>query len=120
MTGGTQAALALREMLRLHDLRDTPETPLALEGLVSVDARPGVARVPGMRPGSFARGLDVALTFEPHAWLAGGPVPAGRRAGALPCTAGVGQRLRQDIGQPSRPQREVAAWPARSGTRVLL
>jgi type VI secretion system protein ImpG len=59
-------------MLRLHDLRDTVETRLALDGLVSVTATPGIARLPGVRPGSFARGLDIGLTFEPQAWQAGG------------------------------------------------
>ncbi|OYW07479.1 MAG: type VI secretion system protein ImpG, partial [Rhodospirillales bacterium 12-71-4] len=72
VTGGPEAALALREMLRLHDLRDTAETRLALEGLVSMNATPGIARLPGLRPGSFARGLEVTLTVEPQAWTAGG------------------------------------------------
>ncbi|ONG43913.1 type VI secretion system protein ImpG, partial [Pseudoroseomonas deserti] len=43
ITGGEQGALALKEMLRLHDLRDTPENRAAISALVAVEARPGVA-----------------------------------------------------------------------------
>lgn len=120
VTGGTQAALALREMLQLHDLRDTPETRLALEGLVSVNATPGVARVPGMRPGSFARGLDISLTFEPHAWLAGGLfLLTGVLERFLALQVSVNGFVRTSASLRGR-NGSVAAWPARSGTRVLL
>lgn len=120
VTGGPQAALALREMLRLHDLRGTAETQLALDGLVAVGSVPGVARLPGVRPGSFARGIDVALTFEPQAWTAGG----------LYLLAAVLERffaLQVSINGFVRTSARlrgrsdgVASWPARSGTRVLL
>lgn len=120
VTGGPQAALALREMLRLHDLRDTVETRLALDGIVSVSATPGVARLPGMRPGSFARGIDVALTFEPQAWTAGGLfLLAGVLERFLALQVSVNGFVRCSAYLRGR-SGSVASWPARSGTRVLL
>ncbi|MGK7862574.1 type VI secretion system baseplate subunit TssF [Falsiroseomonas sp. E2-1-a4] len=120
VTGGPQAALALKEMLRLHDLRDTPETRLALEGLISVTATPGVARLPGVRPGSFARGLEVALTFEPQAWTAGGLfLLCGVLERFLALQVSVNGFVRSSALLRGR-SGAVATWPARSGTRVLL
>jgi type VI secretion system protein ImpG len=63
VTGGAEGAAALKEVLRLYDLRDTADTRAALEALLSVTARPGTARVPASRLGAFCRGLDVELEF---------------------------------------------------------
>ncbi len=120
VTGGPQAALALREMLRLHDLRDTPETRLALDGISSVTATPGVARLPGNRPGSFARGVDIALTFEPQAWTAGGLfLLAGVLERFFALQVSINGFVRTTVYLRGR-SGAVASWPARSGTRVLL
>jgi type VI secretion system protein ImpG len=120
VTGGTQAALALREMLRLHDLRGTAETQLALDGLVAVQAAPGVARLPGIRPGSFARGIDVSLTFEPQAWTAGGLfMLAAVLERFFSLQVSINGFVRTSVQLRGR-SGQVAAWPARSGTRVLL
>jgi type VI secretion system protein ImpG len=120
VTGGPQAALALREMLRLHDLCDTAQTRLALEGIVSVNATPGVARLPGSRPGSFVRGIDVALTFEPQAWTAGGLyLLAGVLERFFALQVSINGFVRTSVFLRGR-SGPVASWPARSGTRVLL
>ena len=66
-----QGAAALKEVLRLYDLRDTAETRAAIEALTGVSAGPGTARAPG-RAGGFCRGLDVTLEFDPRTWQAGG------------------------------------------------
>lgn len=120
VTGGPQAALALREMLRLHDLRATPETRLALDGIVSVQATPGIARLPGTRPGSFARGIDLALTFEPQAWTAGGLfLLASVLERFFALQVSVNGFVRTSVQLRGR-SGVVASFPARSGTRVLL
>jgi type VI secretion system protein ImpG len=72
IVGGAGAADSLREVLRLYDLRDTPESRTSIASLLSVQAQPAVARVPGARQGSFCRGLDVTLTFEARAWESAG------------------------------------------------
>lgn len=68
VVGGAEGAAALREILRLYDRAGTAETRSAIEALVAVTAKPGTARVPGGRLGSFCRGLDIALEFEPKAY----------------------------------------------------
>jgi len=118
--GGEQAAVALREMLRLHDLRDTPESRAAIGGLVAVQSGPGVARIPGQRPGVFVRGLDVTLTFDPAAWNSGGLYLLGavlERFLALQVSVNGFVRTRALLRGRSAP---VAVWAPRSGTRVLL
>ncbi|MEI6158490.1 MAG: type VI secretion system baseplate subunit TssF [Roseococcus sp.] len=118
--GGEDAAVALREMLRLHDLRDTPESRAAIAGLVSVQSGPGIARIPGQRPGVFVRGLDVTLTFEPQAWTGGGLYLLGavlERFLALQVSVNGFVRTRAMLRGRSAP---VASWAPRSGTRVLL
>ena len=118
--GGEDAAVALREMLRLHDLRDTPESRAAIAGLVSVRSGPGIARIPGQRPGVFVRGLDVSLTFEPQAWNSGGLYLLGavlERFLALQVSVNGFVRTRALLRGRTAP---VASWAPRSGTRVLL
>jgi len=118
--GGPDAATALREMLRLHDLRDTPETRAAIAGLVAAQAGPGIARIPGQRPGVFARGLDVGLTFEAQAWNTGGlylMAAVLERFLALQVSVNGFVRTRAYLRGRAAP---VASWAPRSGTRVLL
>ena len=55
VTGGAQGAAALKEVLRLYDLRDTAETRAAIEAITGISAGPGTARAPG-RAGGFVVG----------------------------------------------------------------
>jgi len=120
VTGGEAGAAALREILRLHDLRDTAETRAALGALVSVDAKPGVARLPGGRVGAFARGLDVTLTFDAQTWQAAGLYPLAQvleRFLALQVSVNAFSRTLVALrGRPGT----VARFAPRSGTRTLL
>ncbi len=126
LTGGADGAAALREVLRLYDLRDTAETRAAIEALIGVSAAPGTARAPadphgrsGGRTGAFCRGLDVTLEFEPRAWQSGGLYLLAavlERFLALHGSVNSFTRTRAVL----RGRSGVAsAWPARSGTRVL-
>jgi type VI secretion system protein ImpG len=120
VTGGGDAALALQEMLKLHDLRDAPETRAAIAGLVAVDSRPGLARIPGARPGAFVRGLEASLTFDPQAWNAAGLYGLAavlERFLALQVSVNGFVRTRVLLRGRSG---VTAQWPPRSGTRVLL
>jgi type VI secretion system protein ImpG len=118
VTGGAEGAQALKEVLRLYDLRDTAETRTAIEALTGITAGPGTARAPG-RAGGFCRGLEVNLEFDPRAWQAGGLYLLAavlERFLALHGTINSFTRTRATLrGRPGN----AAAWPARSGTRVL-
>ncbi len=120
VVGGEAGAVALKEVLRLYDLRDSAETRAAIEGLLAVSSQPGTARVPGDRFGSFCRGLDVTLEFERRAWSGSGLCLLAavlERFLALHGTVNSFVRTRATLrGAP-----DVAArWPARAGGRVLL
>ncbi len=53
----------LREMMRLYDYRDTPETHALIDGITGVSHRRSTARVAG---GGLARGLDVEVEMDPR------------------------------------------------------
>jgi type VI secretion system protein ImpG len=118
VTGGPEGAAALKEVLRLYDLRDTAETRTAIEALTGITAGPGTARAPG-RAGGFCRGLEINLEFDPRAWQVGGLYLLAavlERFLALHGTVNSFTRTRVTLrGRAGT----AAAWPARSGTRVL-
>jgi type VI secretion system protein ImpG len=120
LVGGTAGADALKETLRLYDLRDSPETRAVIDGLVGVSAKTGAARVPGQRVGSFCRGIDVTLEFDARAWQSSGLYLLAAvldRFLALHATVNSFVRTRAVLRGHSR---VAAAWPARAGERVLL
>jgi type VI secretion system protein ImpG len=120
VVGGAEGAQALKEALRLYDLRDTAETRAAIEGLVTVSSRPGAARVPGARAGAFCRGLDVTLEFDQRAWEVGGLyLLASVLDRFLALHATVNSFVRTTAILRGRAGR-MASWPARAGARVLL
>lgn len=119
VTGGTDGGNALKEVLRLYDLRDTAETRAAIDALTGVTSVPGVARAPGGRPG-FCRGMDVTLEFDPRTWQAAGLYLLAsvleqflRLHGTLNSFTRTKVVLRGRSGN-------AASWPARSGTRDLV
>jgi type VI secretion system protein ImpG len=120
IVGGPAAADSLREVMRLYDLRDTPETRAAISALLGVTSRSATARVPGARPGSFCRGLEVTLEFEPRSWGSGGLFLLATvidRFLALHATVNSFVRTAVTLqGQAGT----VARFPSRAGARVLL
>jgi type VI secretion system protein ImpG len=118
VTGGAQGAAALKEVLRLYDLRDTAETRAAVEAITGISAGPGTARAPG-RAGGFCRGLEVTLEFDPRSWQAGGLyLLAAVLEHFLALHGTINSFTRTRVALRGRPG-TAAAWPARSGTRVL-
>ena len=59
--GGTEA---LRELLRLHDLADSPTAQRQIEGITRVTSAPHHSRVVGEYGVSFARGRRVEIEFD--------------------------------------------------------
>jgi type VI secretion system protein ImpG len=120
VAGGADGAIALREVLRLYDLRDSAETRAAIEALTAVTSAPGSARAPGGRGGAFCRGLDVTLEFDPNVWQTSGLYLLASvldRFLALHATINSFVRTRAVLrGRPDRGR----AWPARAGMRALL
>jgi type VI secretion system protein ImpG len=57
-------AEALREILRLYDFRDAPETQAMIDSVLSVKAVRGTARAPDSAMGALCRGLDITIEFD--------------------------------------------------------
>jgi type VI secretion system protein ImpG len=55
---------ALREILRLYDFKNAPETRAMIDSLVGVSWQRATARAPDKAVGVLCRGLDVTLTFD--------------------------------------------------------
>jgi type VI secretion system protein ImpG len=120
VTGGAAGAAALKEVLRLYDLRDTADTRAALEALLAVNAQPGTARVPGSRLGAFCRGLDVELEFEPRAFQGAGLyLLSSVLERFLALHASVNSFVRTTVKLRGKADPEIR-FPARAGARVLL
>ena len=120
ITGGDAAAASLRDVLRLYDLRGSPQTKSAIAALLGVQSRAATARVPGARPGSFCRGLDVTLEFEARSWDDGGMFLFASvldRFMALHAT--VNSFIRSSVRLQGRME-IVARFAPRAGTRTLL
>ncbi len=64
LVGGAEGARALREVLAIYDLSDTPESAFLRERLVGVTALPGVARVPLRGHTAICAGVDVTLEID--------------------------------------------------------
>jgi type VI secretion system protein ImpG len=129
VTGGSDGAAVLREILRLYDFRDTAESRAAIDAISGIVSEPGVARAPEppstgrhsrrTLPPAFCRGLDISLEMEPRAWQAGGLFLLAsvlERFFALNATINSFTRTKVVLRGRSG---NAAAWPARSGTRLL-
>ncbi|WP_029011827.1 type VI secretion system baseplate subunit TssF [Niveispirillum irakense] len=63
---GPNGADALRSILRLYDLKDTPETRALVDAVISVSAKRATARAPHTDVATLCRGLDIELVLDPE------------------------------------------------------
>ena len=64
LTDTQEGAEALREILRLYDSRESPETQAAIDSVVSVRCKPGAARAPTGGLDAICHGVEVAIEFD--------------------------------------------------------
>jgi type VI secretion system protein ImpG len=116
-TEGGQAATALRELLGLYgDLTD-PDLRKQIDGIRRVSSRPVVRRLPGVRPMTYGRGLEVTVECDESAFEGTGAYLLGAvlaRFFARYCTVNgfTETVLKTDRGD--------ARWPATIGRRPAL
>lgn len=67
-SSGDDGAAAMREILRLYTEGSERQTLKQIEGLRTVRCRPIVRRVEAPGPITFARGLEIAATFDENAF----------------------------------------------------
>lgn len=110
-------AEALREMLRLYDYRDVPETRALINAIAAISHRRSTARVPA---GGLACGLDIELTINPRqtdtgtAYLFGAVLER-----FLSLYAGLNSFTRLSV-RSTGTSEPLKIWPARAGDRPLV
>lgn len=63
---------ALKEMMRLYDLSDSPSSRRQIDGLVAVSHRAATAWLPGEPFATFVRGTEIRLTVDEQAFVGTG------------------------------------------------
>jgi type VI secretion system protein ImpG len=110
----------LREILRLYDFRDSPETRAVIDGVLSVQSRSGMARAPSRDTPAFCRGIDVAIEFDEQRFTSSGLFLLAsvlERFLSLYCSINSFARLTATVRGRAGVLRR---WPARAGDQVLL
>ncbi len=120
LTGGGEGTEALREILRLYDVRGSEENRDMIEGVLSIAARGGSTRVvAGGIPG-FCRGTEIAVHLDEQRFAGSGVYLFGcvlERFLALYCT--MNSYVRLAITTNARPG-ELRRWKPRAGDRTLI
>lgn len=116
-----ESVAALREILKLYDVIDTPHSRDLIAGVVEIACTRGVARLSGAG-GGFVRGLDVEVVFDEGKFSGSGfyllASVLDRFLGIL-CSINSFSRLSATTLQ-GRDKGEQWKWPARAGDKPLL
>jgi type VI secretion system protein ImpG len=120
LVDGDRATAALREMLRLLDFKDSPETRNLVEGIHRVESEPAVMRVvSGGLPG-MVRGLRVTFSLEERRYVGTSALLFASVLERFVGTyCGVNSFVQSALKMTER-QGEVYRWPARAGDREIL
>ena len=111
---------AIREILSLYDLHDSPETQARIGSIRSIRARRAVFRAGGDMPGGFCRGLEVTVQFDRDRFSDNGLflfASVLERFLALYCTI---NSFTQMVATTEQRAGEFHRWPPRAGEQPLL
>jgi type VI secretion system protein ImpG len=116
---GNDAASALRELLLLYGDPAQPAQRRQVEGIVSAAARSIVTRLPMPGPIVYGRGLDIELRVSEASFDGAGAYLLGTVLEKfLARHASVNSFTRTRL--VSEERGEIARWPGRAGTRVVV
>lgn len=111
-------AAALRELLKLYDLKDTPETRAIIEAVTSVDNRRATARAPHADFAALCRGVDIDLVLDPErAGAMGIFLPAAVLERFFALYASINSFTRLTLRAKGRKE-ALVRWGARIGEKV--
>ncbi len=120
LTDNVDGADALREILMLYDVADSPETRALIEGLVGVSCQRVVGRSGGSVSAGFCRGLEVTLKFDEEKYTGGGVFLF---ASVLERFLGLYVSINsftRTIATTTKREEPLRQWPPRAGEQVLL
>lgn len=119
ITGGPDAATALREVLKLYDYASTRVTSQQIDGIVSVASRRTVAPVQDGTMAGFCRGLEVTVDFDEEKYTGMGFYLL---AAVLERFFGLYTSINsftRTIARGSHQGRILKRWPPRAGERTI-
>jgi len=120
ITGGEDAADALRSILKLYDFHDSAQTRALIDSVHGISAQPGIARVPSAGTSGLCRGLDVLVEFEPAPFESGqGFLLATVIERFLALYVSINSFSRTTARVRGRADK-LRTWPPRAGSRILL
>lgn len=111
---------ALQEMLTLYNHTQSQMASRQIQGIVSIDSRPGTTRVASRAFSGFVRGTEITLTLDENAFVGSGMVIFGavlERFFALYCGPNSFSRLTL---RSKQQEKDVAQWPARAGEQLVI
>jgi type VI secretion system protein ImpG len=111
---------ALREILKLYDFRDSPETRTMIDGVVAVQSRRITGRPRGQGTEAFCRGVEVTVRFDEEKFTGSGLFLLAsvlERFLGLYCTMNSFTKL---IATVKGREGELRRWPPRMGEQVLV
>ena len=116
---GDEGAAGLRELLTLYIEENDRLALRQIEGLLTVKSRPVVRRVTAPGPISFARGLEITLTFDEAAFEGTGVFILGAVLEQF-FAKYVSLNSFTETVVRSKQRGEIIRWPTRMGIRQIL
>ncbi|MDX2039567.1 MAG: type VI secretion system baseplate subunit TssF [Isosphaeraceae bacterium] len=126
LTSNSSGLASLQEILRLYELGEDASNESAgsisrqlIDGIVSLESRPGVGRIGDPTGGGFARGVKVTLEFEEQNYLGSGVYLF---ASVLERFLGLYASINSFIQLSARTTQSrtpFKVWPPRAGESVL-
>ena len=116
---GDEGAAGLRELLALYVEDDDRLSLRQIEGLLTVKSQPIIRRVLAAGPISFARGLEITLTFEEAAFEGMGVFVLGAVLEQF-FAKYVSLNSFTETVIRTRQRGEIIRWPTRMGIRQIL
>jgi type VI secretion system protein ImpG len=111
---------AMREILRLYDYRDSPESRKLIAGLQSIQSRPIVGRVAVNGASGLCRGMEIDLHFDEDQYKDGGLF---LMASVLERFLGLYTHINsftQTKVTTNKRDRVLCKWPPRTGQQSLV
>jgi len=116
----SQGKEALQEVLGLYNYSDSPAMARQVQGIHSLESRPTTARIPGREFASFARGIEIRVTFDEDYYIGSN----------LYLFASILERFFGHFCAPNsfvkfsmytkQQEGEVAQWPSRAGEMAMI
>jgi type VI secretion system protein ImpG len=114
-----EGAVAFREILRLYaDLSDR-QTARQIEGLLKIQSRPIIRRVPAPGPITFARGLEITVVFDENAFEGTGVFILGAVLEQF-FAKYVSLNSFTETVIKTQQRGEIIRWPAQMGRRQII